>query len=716
MKMLGLIRNCINRLGYFFERKNTRYGLWTLMFIWCIQSSVASAKNNSKAIDSLKNVVVTASSDSAVAKSMKMIAMLYRRVNSDSTLTWAEKLIDFGKKKNMPQSVIVGYIIKGNVYRFDNDIEKSIQAYKMSLRESQLAKDNEAIAQSYGCLMKMEIVRAGPADSIRNYFDKIMELKDSIVSDQRIIPDTYSDFAEFLLNRGDYRIALYYLQQGIRMYEASQDEKRIVFAKTQLGWIHSRLNNQAKADQIFQEIAPKALELKSYTIYANILSLMGESYLEKKEFGKADEYLHKALAANEKYNSQENSDHMLTLLAALKIELHQTDSAIYFANKALQVVQAPSAGHMSYLQLSKAFTQKGDFITAEKYALNFLKEQKKQEMKVEIANAYEVLFNLYEKWGNYKEALHYHHLFEKVKKDLYSEENSNRMADMEAWYWGTQKRNELKLAKKNEELKTKEIKEALIEKQLYASQRNGLIIGLILLVVFGIFAYKLTIQAKKNKLMQQVTALELKAIRAQMNPHFLFNALSAIQMLINKSDLRQANIGLAKFGRLMRMILENSEKQTITIEEEVKTLELYVELEVLRFPFNYKFSIDSTLDKENMEIPSMVIQPYLENAIKHGISGKQEGREIAVNFKQEGKQLFCTIEDNGIGRAMAEATKSKYAQHKSMGSKLSADRLALLSKQISGKAEVVIRDLYSEDGFATGTLVELNIPITYYEN
>jgi LytS/YehU family sensor histidine kinase len=117
-----------------------------------------------------------------------------------------------------------------------------------------------------------------------------------------------------------------------------------------------------------------------------------------------------------------------------------------------------------------------------------------------------------------------------------------------------------------------------------------------------------------------------------------------------------------------------------------------------------------------MEIPSMIIQPYIENAIKHGISGKQDEKEIAVEFKQVGTQLFCTIQDNGIGRMKAQKTRSKYAQHKSMGTKLSSDRLALISKQISGKADVVIKDLYTDAGDPSGTLVELNIPITYFEN
>jgi tetratricopeptide (TPR) repeat protein len=717
MKISAVVHQLYSQSPRCFTKKvYIRYACLLICIFLIKNTTAANDKYDPVKIDSLKRVLAHSTNDSAIATSMRRLAMIYRRINSDSAHFWSQQLIDFGKKKNMLFFVGVGHMIRGNVYRFDNDFEKSIKYYRLMLSDNQQIKDNEGIAQAYGCLMKVELMRAGSADSIRYYFDKVMELKDSMVTDERIIPDTYADFSEFLMGRGDHRIAMDYLQQAIRMYENSKDEKRILFAKVALAQIHMNLNNQEKADQLYKEILPKALELKSYPIYATILCSIGEGYLAKKELGKAQEFFYRSLSTSEKYNSQENLDRLFSLMAALKIEMHQTDSAVYFANKALRVVKSTSPGHAANLELAKAYTQKGDFKTAENYAQRFLKEHLKEDRKGDVANAYKVLFDLYEKWGNYPESIRYHHLYEDVKSKLYSEENSNRIADMEAWYWGMQKRNELSLAKKNEELKTREIKEALIEKQLYESQRNGLIIGSILVIIFSILLYKIDIQAKKNKLMRQVTDLELKAIRAQMNPHFLFNALSAIQMLINKSDIRQANEGLAKFGKLMRLILENSEKQTISIGDEVKTLELYVELEALRFPFNYKFSIDSIVDKENMEIPSMIIQPYIENAIKHGISGKQDEKEIAVEFKQVGTQLFCTIQDNGIGRMKAQKTRSKYAQHKSMGTKLSSDRLALISKQISGKADVVIKDLYTDAGDPSGTLVELNIPITYFEN
>jgi len=215
---------------------------------------------------------------------------------------------------------------------------------------------------------------------------------------------------------------------------------------------------------------------------------------------------------------------------------------------------------------------------------------------------------------------------------------------------------------------------------------------------------------------QQIRELELIAIRAQMNPHFLFNVLASIQLLINKSDVVSANNALAKFGKLMRLILENSEKQTIFLDDEIEMLKLYVEMESLLVSFTCKISIDPSLDIENVPIPTMIIQPYVENAIKHGISGLVSNKEVIINFQKRQDNLFCIIQDNGIGRQKSEAAKSKYSEHKSMGTRLSSDRLKIMNKQVASNVEIVIKDMVDDQGVPTGTRVELNLPITYYKN
>lgn len=667
-------------------------------------------------IDSLKAVIASSKTDTIIAKSMHELGRVYRRVNSDTAFWWLQKLIVFAEKKNLKKYVAKGLMTTANVYRFDKNLDKSKEYYWKALHEFQSIKDTNGVALATGCIMKCFIIMNGSRDSIQLYFDKVIAMRD-LIKDQSIIGDAFLDYSSFLINKAEYHLSMSYLMQGIKIYEEIQNERYILPAKLALANIHSLLNNKSKALEIYEEIAPRALKLKSYPLYSTVLIALGDIYLFKKEYNKSQNTYRKGLWLNETYNIRENTDMFYTSMAGLKIELQQSDSAIYFANKALAIVDTTfKDAHNANVQLAKAYIQKKNFSKAKEYIDDFLKYYTTNRNKEFLKEAYAVLSLLYEKKGEYKKAYEYHQLYTNYTDSLYTEENAIKIADMDAWYWGLKKGNELALAKKNEELKTKEVQQARIENELFVSQRNGLIVAIILIILFSVLLYNINMQRRKNKLMQELTGLELKAIRAQMNPHFLFNALSAIQMLINKNDIKQANIGLAKFGKLMRLILENSEKQTISIEDEIKTLELYIELESLRFPFNYKLMIDPLLDTENMEIPAMIIQPYIENAIKHGIADKTDNRNITIQLQRKDQQLFCTVEDNGVGREMAEMNKSKYAQHKSMGTKLSKERLTLISKQISGKADVVIKDLHDNEGYPSGTLVEISIPITYYEN
>jgi len=674
-------------------------------------------KLQSGKIDSLKSVLTSRPADTTIANTLSALSDCYRSLSTDSALFWAQKLISFSQEKKLGRHLGVGFMAKGNIYRADLKLDKAKEGYLQALGAYQKIGDYDGISGAYGALIAYHKLANSVTDSMQWCFDRIMALKDSI-RDKKIVCKAYYNLAVRLLETEEYHRATEYLMKSIALSEEIQFDECILYAKTSLAVVKYRLKNNNEAIRLYTEIAPKALAFKSYYLYSVIMKNLGVCYETIKDYRKAEEYCRQGLSIAGRYNIREGTDLLCRNMCIVKMNLNQMDSAIYYANKALDLVGASDSdySHVANLSLAEVYIKKGEFEKAEKYAVGFMQSQLKQKTMKFVSDSYSVLCLLYEKWGKYNKACEYYKLNATLKDTIFSEENSKRIADMEAWYWSAQKRNELALSKKNEELKTKEVLQARTENELFASQRNGLIIAIILVIIFSILLYRINLQRRKNKLMQQVTELELKAIRAQMNPHFLFNALSAIQMLINKNDIKQSNIALAKFGKLMRLILENSEKQTITIEDEIKTLDLYVELEALRFPFNYNLKVDPALDKENMEIPSMIIQPYVENAIKHGISTKPSDRNIHVSFRRKENHLVCTVEDDGVGREIAEATKSKYAQHKSMGTKLSKERLELISKQLSGKAEVVINDMHTEDGIPSGTRVELSIPITFHAN
>jgi ligand-binding sensor domain-containing protein len=212
----------------------------------------------------------------------------------------------------------------------------------------------------------------------------------------------------------------------------------------------------------------------------------------------------------------------------------------------------------------------------------------------------------------------------------------------------------------------------------------------------------------------EISKAELKALRAQMNPHFVFNSLNSIQHYILNSKGDEAVKYLNKFAKLIRIILNNSEKPTVTINEDIEALSLYLELEKMRFDnkFDYKITIDESIDGDYDEIPPMLIQPYLENAILHGINPKEGNGQINISIKVVNQFIKISIADDGIGREKSKAIQSLQpaARHKSLGMKITKDRVRILNTLHQSNLNVNIIDLYNDRNEAIGTQVDLFIP------
>ncbi len=223
-------------------------------------------------------------------------------------------------------------------------------------------------------------------------------------------------------------------------------------------------------------------------------------------------------------------------------------------------------------------------------------------------------------------------------------------------------------------------------------------------------------EKKLTELQQQKTELEMQVLRAQMNPHFIFNSLNSINRFILQNNSSLASEYLTKFSKLVRMILQNSQAPLINLESELESLKLYLELEALRFNYHfaYKITFAKEIDIEVLKVPPLIIQPFAENAIWHGLMPKEEKGQLDIEISQENDHLFLKISDDGIGRKAAEAAASKSAtRHKSMGLQITADRITMLQKSTAMESPVVIIDLLYPDGSGAGTEVIIKIPVIY---
>ena len=220
-------------------------------------------------------------------------------------------------------------------------------------------------------------------------------------------------------------------------------------------------------------------------------------------------------------------------------------------------------------------------------------------------------------------------------------------------------------------------------------------------------------QAKAEQLQSvfqnELEKIKMKALQAQMNPHFLFNCLNSIRLFYLKNETKKADAYITKFSRLLRLMLNHSHADFISLQEELDTLKLYIEFEQMRFrdKFEYNISIEKTVNTSNIQVQPLTIQPFVENAIWHGLMQSDKSGQLVINVKEANGFIKIIIEDNGIGRAKAKALKAGQNQIKikSFGLNITKERMDLMQKTLHKEASFEITDIKNEQGESVGTRV-----------
>lgn len=237
---------------------------------------------------------------------------------------------------------------------------------------------------------------------------------------------------------------------------------------------------------------------------------------------------------------------------------------------------------------------------------------------------------------------------------------------------------------------------------------------------YSYYKWQTSIIRHQNKLVLEKVELEknlrnsmLTSIRAQMNPHFFYNALNAIQFFIFSDDKRNASTYLVKLSKLTRMILEMSEHESISLQDEIEALSLYLDLEQMRFSdFSFELQTAGNVDSELVKIPPMVVQPYVENAIKHGLLHRKGNKFLSIQFRRDNGTLCIAIDDNGIGRVRAnELNQIKKDKHHPFATYANSKRIDLLNKERDKNIGIIYTDKYDAQGIAAGTTVVISIPL-----
>ena len=475
-----------------------------------------------------------------------------------------------------------------------------------------------------------------------------------------------------------------------------------------LALVYEQMEDNKKALEFSKEAAGYLADVKMPL--ATILSNIGANYFNLSQFDSARVYLEKSdvIASELKMTSMLRSN--ANVLASIYVEEKNYNAARKLLDENLlyfKKVDDPPGLIKTLLNSGNLDTATHNFARAKQNLDNALAIARKIEYPLFQAMALQSLTSLARQTGDYKTALAYQSDLMTVKDSLTNDKARAQLSDLEINYKTQQKEQQIQLLRKDNNIKSL---------QLQNNRRSAIfyIISFgLLLTILGIVFYQRNLRNKME--MQKMKAeLETKVLRSQMNPHFIFNSLNSIENFMMQNEKRQASDYLNKFSKLIRSILESSRNELVPLTKDVEALQLYVDLEQLRFnnKFSYEAHVDPDLVNGDYQVPSLLIQPYVENAIVHGLAHSDKtGLNLSVTAKLENGYIKYTMQDNGIGRKKAgEYNKYNKPQHKSVGLEITEDRILMFNQSLGIKGQKpLITDLWDENGDPAGTKVEIKI-------
>lgn len=583
-----------------------------------------------------------------------------------------------------------------------SDTSKKSPLYKVYSRHYANAIHNEGI----DCLNHSELSKALKLQQ------EALAIYEEI-GDKKSMTDPLSEISKIYALSGAFEQSISAFYLTLRIYENLKDYEGMGDCYLGIGEIHAtqQQNNEAISNY---KLAIRNYKKDNTEDGISIACCCISVCLSNQEkYGEAAYYLRMAESYNK--GSKKYEEALIFLhWGLLKEKLHQSDESIRFYREALKLFEEQD--ELSLLSSTKyhlgriLMEQKKDYQTALKYGLEALSLSTEIELAAEIENSTRLIYETYKNMGQYEKALVY---LEKYNEIL-SRKNTSEIKNIifqEQLNYEFEKKQLLDKAR-NE----KKINKLTLDAERKNFRKNVWItitIFVCLLAVLSIFFGYRNARQKSIIAGQRNNILKQKLLVSQMNPHFIFNSLNAIQNCIFKQDGLKAGTYLAQFAELMRMILEFSRKDLVPLESEVRMLHNYFQLQQFRFDnkFEYEIDVDPALDPAKTGIPPMLAQPFIENAIEHGIFFKDGPGFIRVKISRHGDLVRYEITDNGVGIEGARKFKKKSAgTHNSLATIITQERIDALFLTEKKDSQIKITDLCTEDQSLSGVRVSFEIP------
>ena len=488
-------------------------------------------------------------------------------------------------------------------------------------------------------------------------------------------------------------------------YENHYDIEHLILSLNNIGLIYQNLDNLDKAKQYYERVIALSDTLNDPEASLNSLQNLANIYSDEEKYRKALVYYFNVVEIATLFDNTAILEKAYTSIGYTYYCKQNYTLALSYANKAIAI--AKEEGHFEDVAnnlhtIGMTYVALEDFKQAEHCLQQARAIAQDNDYITDLVDFEEGLYQLYERTGDYQKALAHYQNYIAVKDKINGSIVNARISDIEADFLAQEK----KLALLELQQKQYEDEKKLRRTITYVS--TSLAVVILLFIVY--FQHQKVILARNQR---QLIQNKYDSLRAQMNPHFIFNTINGVQHHILKSDKLKAYRHLTLFAETLRLIIKNADRSFISLKEELALLERYIELERVRFAckFTCEMTVEDELLERNPMIPSMLIQPIVENAIIHGLSNKADAGHLRICLGQHQRGLSCTIEDNGIGRTAAmEIKQARINQHLSVATENTRERIALLKKFGYKQSSIVIKDLYNTQKQPSGTCVHLQIP------
>jgi tetratricopeptide (TPR) repeat protein len=639
------------------NNKNTKTIYLFLSVFLLISLSLKSQPN----VDSLESILKK--EQNTEKKIDLLISLSSKSKQNDKALEYILKAKDIHKNSNLPFSEELESEL-ANKYEQNNLHNNALNTHSNLLEYYQESEDTSLIANTLIKLANINL-RLGKYDKSVEYYQNAEELVRNFNNDTTLHL-VYRNIGHFhMIVNFDFEQAEKYFSKSYKIAKAKNLTKCYIKTCIDLGRLDRRFKKYKRGIQY--------LDTSLTMMYqSNDTSLLNELYNSKAiiyemtgELDTALKYYLKAYNINILTGNERQSASVSNNIARLYGNMNKTDEA-------------------------------------KKYLLKCLNHAQNTKIPYYIRIAYWALHKFSSQTGNYRQAHSYLLKFNETNEDIKQQEMKDKIAELSAKYELEQKQNDLKILSQQNKIQ-----------KLQLNKNKYLIIGLFVFLLIILLAGFLLIRQNRIKAQQKLKELTLQNLIQQMNPHFIFNTLNSIQYYMLNHDEIETNNYMSKFASLIRKILENSQHKTVSIKNELEAIKLYLELEQVRFKnkFNFEINVSDDIDIVQQKIPTMFIQPFVENSVLHGLKGIDNNGIIKINLILKDNYIDCSIEDNGIGRKKAgEINKIKQKDHKSLGTSITNKRLKLINSIAGKKLKINIFDLEDKNEM-NGTKVLIQIPL-----